>query len=53
MPGSTTAPARAQIAESESGQVDGSMISCRSEQSAFQTWTISPLARSIETTWPW
>ena len=53
LPGSTTAPARAQIAASDSGQLDGSMISSRSEQSAFQTWTIRPLARSIETTWPW
>ena len=37
----------------ESAQLDGWSSSWRSPQRAFQTWTIFPLARSIETTWPW
>ena len=40
LPGRTTAPERAQIAESLDAQVDGWMIACRSEQSEFQTWTM-------------
>src|SRR5262249_28385068 len=53
LPGSTTTPARAQIAESLSGQVDGWMIACRSLQSEFQTWTRRPEPASIAATWPW
>src|SRR6266404_1454500 len=43
--GSTTAPERAQIAESLALQLDGWMIACRSAQSEFHTWTTCPFVR--------
>ena len=52
--GSTTAPARAQIAESLAGQELGGLIRrWRLEHSEFHTWAMRPLLRSIITTWPW
>ena len=50
-PGTTTAPERAQIAESLCGHEDGAISVWRSLQSEFQTCTIRP-RREIVTTWP-
>ena len=51
--GSTTAPERAQIAESLASQVDGSSSPVRFEQSEFQTCSIRPFTWFSVTTWPW
>src|SRR5262249_8701198 len=51
--GSTTAPERAQIAESLDPHDDGWITACRSEQSEFHTATMRPFARFSVTTWPW
>ena len=51
--GSTTGAERPQIAESCAEQVEGWMISWRSEQREFQTAVIRPLAGSSATTCPW
>jgi hypothetical protein len=53
LPGTTTAPERAQIAESLDPHVDGWMIRWRSAQREFQTWTMRPFAGLSVTTWPW
>src|ERR1700692_3780496 len=54
LPGSTTAPARPQIAESLVGHEDGGAIrKGRSEHSEFQTWLRRPVWRLISTTCPW
>ena len=53
VPGCTTAPPRAQIAESLAPQVLGVMIEWRFEHSVLKTPSMCPLARPISTTWPW
>ena len=53
LPGTTTAPARPQIAESLDGHDDGTISPCRSEQSEFQTCSSRPLAGARITTCPW
>ena len=52
-PGSTTAPPRERIAESLCGQLVGTMIVWRFEQSVLKTRRNLPLAREISATWPW
>src|SRR5581483_4354843 len=51
--GSTTAPERAQIAESLERHVDGRMTPRRFAHSEFQTWTMRPFLPSSVTTCPW
>src|SRR5439155_24858154 len=51
--GSTTAPERAQIAESLDRHELGLISRWRSLQSEFQTWTIAPVVARNVTTWPW
>ena len=53
LPGTTTAPPRAQIAEPDSEQVDGSISPERKAHSELNTFASAPLRRSIATTWPW
>jgi hypothetical protein len=50
--GSTTAPARPQIAESLAAHVDGWINPLRLEQSEFQTWSSLPFDALITATWP-
>ena len=50
LPGSTTAPARPQIAESLEPQLLGSMIWCRSLQRVLKTLRILPVLREISST---
>jgi hypothetical protein len=52
-PGSITAPARAQIAESVAGQLAGTISPARLAHRLLNTTRTRPLARSISSTWPW
>ncbi len=53
MAGSTTAPARPQMAESDCGQAEGSSSRRVPEQSELNTAAMCPLRSVITTTWPW
>jgi len=51
--GTTTAPARPQIAESLAEHLEGTRSPCRLEQSEFQTCSSRPFAAAMTTTCPW